>query len=338
MTSIKHALEPKFPDFRNLGVWLRALVCVCMLTIMAALLKARTWDGVLPELLAISTLAQPLALTSILLLSLFAPQLSRLRYRDAVLVALALECLLAGLFTRFFGEFALDRALVFASFSAAAILGYFDLRQRALSPAIMEARLQALQSRIRPHFLFNSLNAVLSLIRDDARTAERALQDLADLYRVAMADVSRLSTLAQEVKLARRYLDLEQLRLGERLKVEWHIDKMPKDACIPPLILQPLLENAVYHGIEPVLEPGTIRIHLYQRRERVHAVLQNPYRGELSQRAGNRLALANIAERLALHFDAEASIVTKVTESAFQVHITLPYIPAHEPAQNYDCR
>jgi two-component system sensor histidine kinase AlgZ len=330
MTSIKHPLQPTFPDFRNLGVVLRVLVSVCILTIVSALIKAPAWDAVPAELLAISALAQPLVLASILLLSLFAPALSRLRYRDAVIAVLALECMLVAALHSLaaFGELGLSRGLVLASFAAAAILGYFDLRQRALSPAIMEARLQALQARIRPHFLFNSLNAVLSLIRDDPRRAETALEDLADLYRVAMADVSQLSTLAQEVEIARRYLGLEQLRLGERLDVQWHVDKMPHDARIPALVLQPLLENAVYHGIEPALEPGTIRIHLYRRRDRVHAVLQNPYRGQPSHRTGNKIALANIAERLAMHFDAEASVVTKATESAFQVHITLPYIRA----------
>lgn len=307
---------------------LRVLVSVCILTVISGFIKAPAWDAVFAELLAISALAQPLVLASILLLSLFAPALSGLRYRDAVIAVLALECILVAALHTTFGEFALSRGLVFAWLTTAAILGYFDVRQRALSPAIIEARLQALQARIRPHFVFNSLNAVLSLIRDDPRRAETALEDLADLYRVAMADVSQLSTLAQEVEVARRYLGLEQLRLGERLVVQWHVDRMPQDARIPALVLQPLLENAVYHGIEPALEPGTIRIHLYQSRDRVHAVLQNPYRGQASHRTGNKIALANIAERLALHFDAEASVVTKATESAFQVHITLPYIRA----------
>ena len=121
-------------------------------------------------------------------------------------------------------------------------------------------------------------------------------------------------------------LGLEQLRLGERLKVEWHVDNMPGDARIPPLVLQPLLENAVYHGIEPRTEPGVISINIYLAREQVHAVLRNPYEHEGDHHAGNKMALANIRERLQLHFDAEASLTAKVSEEAYQVHITMPYV------------
>src|SRR5260221_13230605 len=135
---------------------------------------------------------------------------------------------------------------------------YFDLRSRALSPAIAEARIQALQARIRPHFLYNSINAVLSLIRSEPRRAERALEDLADLFRVLMADNRTLAPIANEVELARQYLALEELRLGEHLKVTWRIAGMPADALVPPLVLQPLVENAVYHGIEPTEAGGEI--------------------------------------------------------------------------------
>jgi two-component system sensor histidine kinase AlgZ len=207
-------------------------------------------------------------------------------------------------------------------------LFYFDLRGRALSPALAEARLQALQARIRPHFLFNSINAVLSLIRQEPRRAERALEDMADLFRVLMADNRELTPLAREVELCREYLSLEELRLGDRLKVEWRIDKMPGDAFVPPLVLQPLLENAVYHGIEPRTEPGVISIDIYLAREQVHAVLRNPYQHDGSHHAGNKMALANIRERLQLHFDAEASLTTRVGDEAYQVHIIMPYVKA----------
>ena len=131
---------------------------------------------------------------------------------------------------------------------------------------------------------------------------------MADLFRVLMADNRELSTLAHEVELRRQYLDLEQLRLGERLQVEWHIENMPGDALIPPLVLQPLVENAVYHGIEPLAEPGVISINVYKSRDEVHLVLRNPYRKDGNHHAGNKMALGNIRERLALHFDAEASL------------------------------
>jgi len=208
------------------------------------------------------------------------------------------------------------------------LLAYFDLRGRALSPALSEARLQALQARIRPHFLYNSLNAVLSLIRQDPRRAETALEDLADLFRVVMGDNRELSPISREVELCRQYLDLEQLRLGDRLKVAWRVDKMPADALVPPLLLQPLLENAVYHGIEPRVEPGEVSIDIYSLRNQVHAVLRNPYSRQGNHHAGNKMALSNIRERLQLHFDAEATLETRVGDDMYQVHITLPYVKA----------
>jgi two-component system sensor histidine kinase AlgZ len=220
----------------------------------------------------------------------------------------------------------LERYWMLTFLATLMLLLYFDLRGRALSPAVSEARLQALQARIRPHFLFNSINAVLSLIREDPKRAERALEDMADLFRVVMADNRELTPLAREVELCREYLALEQLRLGERLQIEWHVDKMPGDARIPPLVLQPLLENAVYHGIEPRTAPGVISINIYLARDQVHAVLRNPYEHEGAHHAGNKMALANIRERLQLHFDAEASLATRVSDDAYQVHITMPYV------------
>jgi two-component system sensor histidine kinase AlgZ len=148
---------------------------------------------------------------------------------------------------------------------------------------------------------------------------------MADLFRVLMADNRNLSTLEREVELTRQYLSLEQLRLGERLRVEWHTEKMPPEALIPPLVLQPLVENAVYHGIEPSAEPGVVSIHAYKARDEVHLVLRNPYRKGGTHHSGNKMALANIRERLALHFDAEASLRTTITDDTYQVHIVIPY-------------
>ena len=115
------------------------------------------------------------------------------------------------------------------------------------------------------------------------------------------------------------------MRLGERLRVVWHIDKMPGEALIPPLILQPLVENAVYHGIEPASQPGEISINLYRNDGQVHLVISNPYQREGRHHGGNKMALGNIKSRLMLHFDVEASLKTQVRDAAYQVHITLPY-------------
>jgi two-component system sensor histidine kinase AlgZ len=329
MSSIRQTSRPTatLPDFRNLGALLRILILVNAAAIVAAILKTSSLAEVWGALLGISAVLQPILLASLIALAALSPFLSKLKYREAVLAILALEAVAVLAVAALFGDnIEIGRAMLFTLLSTIVLLFYFDLRSRALSPAISEARLQALQARIRPHFLFNSINTVLSLIRVDPMRAERALEDLADLFRVAMRENRELSPLKRELELCQHYLNLEQLRLGERLKVEWHVDNMPEDALIPPLVLQPLLENAIYHGIEPASEPGAINLHVYQKRGQIHAVLKNPYNKEGRHHSGNKMALANISERLALHFDAEANLRTTVTEQSYQVHITIPYL------------
>jgi two-component system sensor histidine kinase AlgZ len=340
MASIKQNPRPtpplpipvRLPDFRNLGFCLRALVIVNLMGLSAAILRSTGINDTWNELLSISALLQPVLLCSLLLLFILSPQITKLPYRLGVVSVLALELVVVWLLWTLMartlgadGTETLGRWILLTMMACGVLLVYFNLRNRALSPAFTEARLQALQARIRPHFLFNSINAVLSLIRIDPQRAERALEDMADLFRVLMADNRNLVPLESELALCRQYLDLEKLRLDERLKVTWHIDKMPADALIPPLVLQPLLENAVYHGIEPVGEGGEVVINIYRARDQVHAVLSNPYRKEGSHHAGNKMALTNIRERLALHFDYEASLSAKVTEDRYQVHIVIPY-------------
>lgn len=145
---------------------------------------------------------------------------------------------------------------------AAAFFHWLRLRQVLLQPSQAEGRLQALQARIRPHFLFNSLNTVLGLMRSDPRRAEKTLENLADLFRVFMRDSRELVPLDEEVLLCKEYLAIERLRLSERLEVIWQIDDMPGDALLPSLLLQPLIENAVHHGIEPRMDTGTVSISI----------------------------------------------------------------------------
>jgi len=322
------------PDFRNLGVMLRVLVIVTGLTLVAAILKSSNWGTVLQQWIGITATVQPIAILSVLLLGAANAWLHRLEYRSAVAIIVLVELAITLLVLRF-GALLLGtgmedaaRNALLAVATTATLIGYFNLRNRALSPALVEARLQALQARIRPHFLFNSINAVLSLIRAEPRRAETALEDMADLFRVLMADNRNLAPLENEVELCRQYLALEHLRLGERLRIDWHVDKMPKDALMPPLVLQPLLENAVYHGIEPSIEPGVVSINIFHVRDEVHMVLRNPYRKDGNHHAGNKMALGNIRERLALHFDAEASLQVRVGDSDYEVHITIPYVRA----------
>jgi two-component system sensor histidine kinase AlgZ len=204
------------------------------------------------------------------------------------------------------------------------------LRTRALSPALAEARLQALQARIRPHFLFNSLNAVLALIRTDPRRAESTLEDLADLFRVLMRDARDIISLADEVRLCRQYLAIEQIRLGDRLQVVWDTADISAEvlrrAQVPALLLQPLLENAVHYGVEPALQPAVVTIRLARSLDRIDISVINPLAGPTP--SGNHMALANIRERLALLHDVEGQLTTDSSDGRFVVRLQFPYVKA----------
>jgi two-component system sensor histidine kinase AlgZ len=227
----------------------------------------------------------------------------------------------------------LTRLSVMEGVSCAALFGialqhYFELRTRAFSPALAEARLQALQARIRPHFLFNSLNAVLSLIRTEPRQAETTLEDLADLFRVLMRDTRDITTLEHEIRICKQYLSIEKIRLGERLQVVWDTVGISADvvrrAEIPALLLQPLLENAVHYGVEPSQQTAVIQIRVSRSLDRIEIVIVNPYHDNLIS-MGNHMALDNIRERLTLLYDVEAQLTTVVMNGLFEVRLHLPY-------------
>jgi two-component system sensor histidine kinase AlgZ len=319
---------------RNLGVNLRILIIVNIALALAAMVLSTSLMDFSSTITAISSLAQPMLLLSLLLLYVSHPLIVKLNYWQGVsaivliiiCVCLSVHALMIQLliFDEDHSLYTYLRIVLFALVLTAVTLYYFNLLHRAYSPALAEARLQALQARIRPHFLFNSINAVLSLIRSQPRQAETALEDMAALFRVLMADNRDLVPLTQEIALCRQYLSLEKLRLEERLDIHWKIEHMPPEALIPPLILQPLLENAVHHGIEPLANGGIIRIHLYCKAKEIHIVLKNPYSGQITHTNGNQIALRNIKERLALHFDLEASLSNTKSNDEYQVHIILP--------------
>jgi len=193
--------------------------------------------------------------------------------------------------------------------------------------AMADARLMALSARIRPHFLFNSLNAVLGTIRTDPRRAESALEELSDLFRALLQEPKELVLLSEELSLCRKYLDLERLRLGERVQVQWDIDRCPVDALMPPLMLQPLLENAIYHGIEPLADPGVISIRLVSDGGMLAIELSNPVSLHQSRDTGNRLALNNIRERLSLFYGQGASLSSETRQGRYVVRVAFPYRP-----------
>ncbi len=327
------------PDFCNLGVMLRILILANIMGLAAALVRSARLSDMLSEVQQVSLIMQPALLISLITLCLFKKPLQRLSYTWGIGVVLgvalcsvtAVHQLIASRIFLVEGLGQLNRYWLLTLLMSGALLTYFNMRSRILSPAIGEARLQALQARIRPHFLFNSINAVMSLVRSEPQRAERALQDMADLFRVLMRENRELVNLEDEVNLCWQYLELESLRLGDRLKIAWHIDKMPKDAMVPPLILQPILENAVYHGIEPGSGTGEISVNIFHSRDQVQLAIKNPYLQEGSHHAGNKMAMQNIRERLSLHFDAEARLKCEVQGDFYLVQISMPYVKASKP-------
>ena len=289
-------------------------------------------------MMQIATLLAPILLACLLLLWVAQPWLNRLAYWHGVLAVNALAAVLTLSIYYFGGElyrplgsadawFDAVRYMLFSVLVCAVLLTYFRWRSQVLSRALHEARLQVLRARIRPHFLFNTINAVLGIVRAQPRQAEAALQDMADLFRMAMSDAQDLVPLRQEIELSKQYVALEQLRMGERLRVDWQIQDAPNDALIPPLLLQPLLENAVYHGIEPLPQGGSITVVLCRSGDELRLRVENPRASSgAAPHAGNKMALQNIRERLALLFDVEARYKVESGKDFYCVEITLPYM------------
>jgi len=203
---------------------------------------------------------------------------------------------------------------------------YLQFQWQQQQEAEMQARLTALQARIHPHFLFNSMNTIASLISVNPERAEDAVLDLSELFRASLRADDRLIPLASELDLCRRYLAIEQLRLGDRLSLDWQIEEGLDQQAIPPLTLQPLVENAIYHGIQPRPEGGIVRIEAYRKGESVYLMVQNPRPTE-DQRThqGNRMALANIQSRLQALFGEPAILKHSHQNDIYTVTMRLPW-------------
>lgn len=194
---------------------------------------------------------------------------------------------------------------------------------RSRTPADAAARLASLQARIAPHFLFNTLNAAIALVRADPARAEGLLEDLADLFRQALADPAQAVSLADEVALARRYLRIEQVRFGERLRVRWSLDPRAEGARVPPLLLQPLVENAVKHGVQPSAEGAQVHVCTQWRGASVVITITNTVPAGPGP-AGCGVALANVGERLRLLHDVRCRFRAGRQGGVFEVRMEVP--------------
>lgn len=197
------------------------------------------------------------------------------------------------------------------------------MRAKGRTPAATAARLSELQARIRPHFLFNTLNSAIALVRQDPARAETLLEDLSDLFRHALADQGDAVTLSEEVELARRYLGIEQVRFGDRLQIEWAIDPHAGDAKVPPLMLQPLVENAVKHGVEPSPSGAQVKVSTQRRGAMVVIKVTNTVPNGQGRR-GHGVAQDNVRDRLRLLHDVQGQFQTALVDGVYQVRIEVP--------------
>ncbi len=221
----------------------------------------------------------------------------------------------------------LARNLAVCAIAGGLALRYFYVTHQWRSNVEAEAqsRVRALQARIRPHFLFNSMNTIASLTRTNPRAAEQAISDLSDLFRASLREHRERIPLANEIEIARAYERVERLRLGERLRVDWQLESLPMDAQVPALILQPLLENAVYHGIEPLDKGGTIRVSGKQEGKMAVLTIDNPMAPKLvGRRPGHQIGLDNVRQRLELMFHGEAQVEVIEAPERFVVTLRFP--------------
>lgn len=318
-----HASDALIPDLCR-GEGLLAVVVIA--EVLAILIVIADWglnrfDWV--QLGLVSMLALWITLLSALVLCKTRNLLTRLgavaaacvSYLAILLVALVCSAIAQwamvwwGASTEFDGWQLLE-VLLLTALPAGILLRYLYLQQklRVQQKAELESRIQALQSRIKPHFLFNSMNMIASLIGSDPDKAEQVVEDLSDLFRYALSESQTLVPLRDELSLCRRYLALEGLRLGPRLKVDWEIGDYGDNVRIPCLTLQPVLENAIYHGIQLQPEGGKVAISVQREENTLVLSVSNPKTEVMGHHKGNRLALSNIQHRLSAHFGRSASV------------------------------
>jgi len=318
-------------DVCHVGVVLRALLFVHMVVLIASSFQATGVQSWLLQVAAASAGALPGVLLWLLLTCALKRPITALPEPGQwfALVAMGALCAAAGAWLAglpgaevLAGPGLIPPALSGAAIAAAMFL-WLRMRAQALLPVQTAARLAELQSRIRPHFLFNTLNTALTLVRLDPERAEGVLEDLAELFRVALSDNGEAVTLAQEIELARRYLAIEQIRFGSRMKVEWQLDAAASAARLPPLLLQPLVENAVRHGVEPAAQGATILVRTRVRLGRAEVLILNDVPNPSSQ-PGTGMALANVRERLRLMHDVASQFEVRRVDNTFRVRILLP--------------
>ena len=341
------------PDFCTSRVTLAIVLIVELTALLVTLARSDPGIDFWKDLARTSAFLLWIGLAGAALLCWMRPKLANLsapRSSTAVLVAMisliaivsivtflfgrsntAYDAGIESLFPQTFWPFALRNVAIGLVVTTLALRYFYVLDQWRRNVEMQaRARVHALQARIRPHFLFNSMNTIASLTRSDPGRAEAAVQDLADLFRANLSEHRNTITLAEEIEVARTYQRMEQLRLGDRLRVAWQVDMLPAGALVPGLLLQPLLENAIYHGIEPQPGGGVVHVSGELSGGLVTIVVRNRVMDGGSEREGNRLALANIRERLALMYGERALVKAGKFENEYIVTLRFPHIENRE--------
>lgn len=322
-------LSPLVFDACHVGVVLRAVLFVEVVVAVGSLFVTVSPIDWLSTLALITGGALAATLAWLVTACSLKKLLARLPERQQYLAGAGLGALAACYGAGLLGMANLiDPVPWFASASAGALVASvlvaaLVLRAKGRTPATTAARLAELQARIRPHFLFNTLNSAIALVRAEPAKAEALLEDLSDLFRHALADQAESTSLGEEIVLARRYLAIEQVRFGERLQIEWSLDPAADSARLPPLLLQPLVENAVRHGVEPSVSGALLKVSTKKRGKRVVLKVTNTVPAGPGE-AGQGLALDNVRKRLALMHDLQATFQCALTDGVYQVRLEFP--------------
>ena len=240
-----------------------------------------------------------------------------------------------GQFTNFTGY---QWSMIFRNLAVASILGgillrYFYLQQqyRIRLAAETNARMEALHARIHPHFLFNTLNSIAALIQISPSQAELAIENLSALMRATLREMRVMVPWEAEINLCRKYLQLEELRLGDRLQQQINVSDVPDDYPIPGLILQPLIENSVLHGIARLPDGGVLKLDASIKNKGLSIRLENPLPPKNNtRRQGHGIGLSNVEERLKLLYQLEATLKVTETETDYIIDIWIPRKDRHE--------
>ena len=328
-------INKDFPDTCNVITWITILLTANCGTALFLFLQNKQFSAFAQRFLEIAFPLEFITITTLIFLcsahhwlTIISNKTSRfIAYGIVTVFTMSLTIILP-ILTPFFTDqyFSYSDLFIATLTSILLVLFWLDTRHRSLKKATNEAKLIALSARIRPHFLFNSLNTVLGVIRTDSKKAEILLTELSELIQELMRNEHVLVPLSEEINLSKKYLDIEKLRLEDRLEVIWDLGTTNLNAFVPSLILQPLLENAVYHGIETNYQPKPIKIVITESKSSISIQVSNSEKSKNKKRhiKGNQLALKNIQERLTLFYGSRSKIQVLNKLNLFEVTITIP--------------